>query len=459
MKILGVNTLGWRMSSVLAFTLSLPFLYLFIRELWDRNTAIYAVLLFGFSKMAIGFAHLGYNNIQVYTVLLVSIGLMVWSVNLGSRLGYYLSGCVAGLGFYTYYTARLVPLIVIVLVIFTRGFKAFFKDWKRLVPLFLGILLVLGPLLLQFDTLISNMLQQTVVTGGNKIEPKEILVSLKAFLSSSHDVVRLLEHCLLSFVFGVWYDSPHHFQNNPIMDPMTGVLSLTGFWLTIMGCRSNVNLRYLVVVYLFSLLVVGGISQYSKPPLTRLMFLIPFMSIFAALALNRIRAVLTSGAGTRFRISGYFVPLILLFTIAWNPVSLYRHVIVGKHGYGEGTSSELIRVTKNLNEKTKLIYIQHGNSYMHCVDLVMESYDRKRQFLYLRPFNDQVINILRSVEPPFIVFLELKDSAEINSIQELMTKRFPDAEWQDTDPLQTWNLKYFGMPSVRLDSQNLGNIE
>src|SRR3989338_5308094 len=100
MKVFGVNVFGWRMSSVVALVVSLPFLYLLGREVWSYRAGMIAAVLLGSAQLAVGFSHLGYNNNQVYPVMFGSLGILAWSIRRRSLAGHYLAGTISGLGFY-----------------------------------------------------------------------------------------------------------------------------------------------------------------------------------------------------------------------------------------------------------------------------------------------------------------------------------------------------------------------
>ena len=105
MKLFGVNTFGWRMSSAACLISALPFIYLAGRELGNTRIGFAAGVLTVSSPLMYTFAHLGYNNIQVIPVFAVSIAGLIHSIKCRSMTGIFLSGVVSGLGFYTYYTS------------------------------------------------------------------------------------------------------------------------------------------------------------------------------------------------------------------------------------------------------------------------------------------------------------------------------------------------------------------
>ena len=66
MRLFGINIFGWRLSSAFAVAISLPFVYVLGRELWNRRFGVIAAVLFGATPLAVGFGHFGYNNSQIF---------------------------------------------------------------------------------------------------------------------------------------------------------------------------------------------------------------------------------------------------------------------------------------------------------------------------------------------------------------------------------------------------------
>ena len=89
LRVFGVSVFGWRLSSAVALVVSLPPLYLLARELWNPRAAFMAVMLFGSAQLAVGFAHFGYNNVQVYPIITGALGIFVWSHRRHSVAGYH----------------------------------------------------------------------------------------------------------------------------------------------------------------------------------------------------------------------------------------------------------------------------------------------------------------------------------------------------------------------------------
>ena len=57
------------------------------------------------------------------------------------------------------------------------------------------------------------------------------------------------------------------------------------------------------------------------------------------------------------------------------------------------------------------------------------------------------IGVLEHLEPPAVVFHDVRDPDERTRLEGIMTDRFPRGAWQDSDTAQPWNVRYFSVPA------------
>ncbi len=442
MKLFGRNVFGWRLSSVAAFSLSLPFLYLFGRTVFGKRFAWMTMIFYGSSQIAITFAHYGYNNAQVYPVLTAALGVGAWSMTQRSLFGYFLAGTISGLGWYTYYPARITPLLLVLMAVCAGKLPLAGKDRMRTIAVCTGIGITLIPVLMNLDSIISNMISQTAVTGGETIESQDVSFAIQKWFRSSGLSSRFFHHWVKTLVFGVWYHMPHHLMSNPVMDPISGLLALIGFWIVLGSLFRRWDSRFLMASYIICTILIGATSPYDRPPLTRLLFFAPWLAFFSAIPLERVADRLkTIRSAAPPIISDGWIGMVIVSAL-WSVINVQYNVIVRNHGYGEGTTSELVRVCRTLPKDMMIIYIQRADTYMECANLILWEYGVKDRVLYFKPLDQQAIQRLSDVQPPFAVFHDLQNVNEITTVNEVLRKRFFRVEWQDTDAGQPWNIRY-----------------
>jgi Dolichyl-phosphate-mannose-protein mannosyltransferase len=442
LRVFGVNLFAWRLSSLVAFAASLPFLYLLVRELWNARVAWMAIIFFASAPLAVGFAHLGYNNIQSFPFLTASLGIFAWSMRRKTSLGYFLAGVAAGLGFYTFYAARISILLILILGISARAFPWRGRGAARSLALAAGLGLAILPWLLTMGAAIQNMREQTLFRVTTDPLPQQYGILSQWGLS------------LLHTVYSVGGTS--HFLVNPLLDPISSALAWVGIWLACHGARRDWRDRFLLATLVLSALVVGSLSPYGAPPLTRLFFLAPFYAIFAAIALDELRLGWLGGDTRRPKLAALACGAILATSVAANTFALQRGVRSVYHGFGDGAICELIRLTLPLPEDTRIVFFQRNPTSGNVVDLWFEAYEMGERFyyfggrekqLYEKPPDPAVgLPTLVTIERPFVVFSDLNNPVVERRIREILASRFPNVTWKQTDEGQPWSLAYFHVP-------------
>lgn len=449
MRLFGVDIVGWRLSSVFALAASLPCVYLVARELWDRRTAILAAVFFGASPLAIGFAHFGYNNEQIYLPVTGTLAALVWAMRRRSLFGYWLAGTIAGLSVFTFYPARLAGPLAVVLALAVRELpwsQARGGDEPRKVPwlewsaLIAAALIAATPCLVHpLDTL-QRMTGQTTfqpprASPGAEPPPSPPLLDTLAQTGG-----RLLRHWNVSTNFPIWYPNPSHFQSNAVIDPLQGGLAICGLVLALRGFRRDAGSRFLALSYLLSALLVGSVSQHATPPLTRLLFLCPFIGLAAALSLRQAHEGLVSIFSWP-RLAAIVTGAVVAGSALWGFALVRYNVYVRNHGYGEGTTSELVRTMSTLPGPWRVVYVQRMPTYMASVDAVISMYGWHERFDYLRQSSEILKHMPNAGEVNLLLIDDLPPGEARDELEGELSRRFPGREWRESAPGKPWNLR------------------
>jgi hypothetical protein len=309
--------------------------------------------------------------------------------------------------------------------------------------LFVGFLLALVPVAAHPLETLGRMFQFTRFTGGGafRVTDFDSIWQLISAVAPSE----LLNQSFLSLIYSVYFIGPHHFQWPPIVDPVSGPLTLVGLWLCIGGVRRG-NARFLGVTFIVSAALIGGTSHYFRPPLTRLLFLSPFAALLAAVALDRLTATV-SNATRSARLAAAFGGILTTLAVVSAIASLQYNVRYRYHGYGDGTTAELVRLAQSLPEDLHIIYLQRRDTSMWSVDGIFDSFGMRERLSYFQGFSDEATRALDTRPPPFVVVLSLAEEKEIRTVEEILKRRFPDGQWQSSDAGETWSLRYFAAES------------
>lgn len=150
MALFGPSVWGIRGVSILCGTTSVVLTYMLTRRLFDAQTALITALLLTISFWSLMYSRSGQRHILVTVTTLLCFYLMWQAVNKQSLVYFAGAGLALGIGFYTYFASRGVPLIIMVWAAYVFVFQRalWHKIWRGL-TLTLGIAFALSiPLLL-----------------------------------------------------------------------------------------------------------------------------------------------------------------------------------------------------------------------------------------------------------------------------------------------------------------------
>lgn len=294
----GNNAFGLRVLWVLVGTATIPLLYVLVRQLFDRRTALIATIFLAVYHYHVHYSRLGSNQVADGLFLTAALATMVWGLRRGSTTAFVLSGLIAGLGMYFYAGARLVPIALagvvahavsckLISVVWRRDAPSWVGwrvPWGRLTLLALGFAITTAPMLLfaaqhpdDFNARInavgivqSGWLAREPGISGKTMETILAEQFLRSALGFSHYWDRT-----------VWYG-----LRAPLLDLVPGALALLGFVYALAHWRER---RYAIPVMWVGLVVVFGAFLTENPPSSqRLTGAAPALAILVALALARL---------------------------------------------------------------------------------------------------------------------------------------------------------------------------
>lgn len=447
--VFGRNAFAWKFSSVAAFALALPFVYLLARELRGRRAAWMATALFASAPLAVGFAHLGYNNAQVYAPVAASLALFAYSDRRRSAVGYFLAGCALGLCFFTFFTARL-ALLLLPLLAWSRVAPArLWRDRRAAIFLVFGFVATALPILIHLDESLVRMFEAAGL-GRDPVVSAVQPGSPQFGSALGARARRALAHWLVASFYGV-FSQNSHMQTRPVLDPFSVSLSTTGVLLGIAGLLVG-RRDFLAPAYLLSTFWVGCLSSYGEPPLTRLMFLAPLSAVLAATTLDHALKRCQSRLG--IRVASGAGALIVAIAVVWNVVLLQSSVRHRYHGYAEGTGTELIRASRGFPAETNLaIALPPSSSSRDGLREVVEPYGIARRLTIVISSQPEMPPDLQL---PLVVFHGLPNSDETRAFEQGLQDRYAPSDWSDTDLGRRWNLRFLFVPGEAPGDGNTG---
>jgi 4-amino-4-deoxy-L-arabinose transferase-like glycosyltransferase len=302
MRWAGVNLWGWRFASVLPAAATVVPLYLLARELFDRRAAIAASVMMIVNPYFLTFARLGYNNSQSLFPVTLCIYFLVLGFRKNNRYYLWLAGLTAGLGFYTYFSAWL-GLVVILMVIMILPLISREKFRKSLIPFIIiiaGTLAVLLPRVLygmSGDSAISlhykiwetgpiNTFYGKLVFGDERIAQTHVFMmdEVEVFYDLPLYGILLLRGLVRSSA--VLFD-PIGYNDHQIIFGLAGVGSSLFFILGLGVTLANFRkFRYLIpsIWFLAGFIFLGVLASIPPRP-THMVTMIPALSFISAIGL------------------------------------------------------------------------------------------------------------------------------------------------------------------------------
>lgn len=271
------NLFGWKLSSAVIVPLVIIPFYIWHKLVFNRTVAIIATCIFSIANAMMAFSHIGYNNIQTIFFYVMTLFLLEIAIRKKSNFYLILTALIMGLGFYTFYSSRLIIIIALIYVIFHPE-KNKFRLKEFIIPFILFIFIIL-PIVLRPE-FFQHILRQTAITGSEiqKSEERPVyfflnfIYSFFSFLSKSRN---------------------SHFMVDGLLDIFSAIGMLFGLIWTLVAFIKDWRAQFLLLSYIFLILFIGALHQYHYPVNTRLMFLIPILSTISGVGLSRMAFLIT----------------------------------------------------------------------------------------------------------------------------------------------------------------------
>ena len=296
----GRSAFALRLPAALVGVATVGSLYVLARLWFGPRVAALA----GFG-LAIAFWHVDLSRLGLRAisaplfVILMLIGLTCF-YRTGSRWAAVGAGLATGLGFYTYLSFRLVPLLLLVIgaVVLVRN-PAWFRQARRGLALMVAVaLLVAAPLAVYFARSPVGLVERTQQTSVFNPAPA-IEGERETLLSSTLGT-------LGGFVVAGDRNPRHNLPGRPVFDPVFGALFLAGLVVAAWEIwRGGIFVAW--AVGWLAVLMTAGFLTHESPNFLRLSAALPAASLFPALAIDRLIGRLVSRRASAARVVGLAV--------------------------------------------------------------------------------------------------------------------------------------------------------
>jgi len=348
MKLFGNNLFGWKMSNIIVIDFSIILVFCIAKLIFkDDFIGLSAAVFFGFSHYLISFGHIGYNNLQSLPPFLLAV-LFYYLYQEKKKLVYvFISGLFSGLCFYTFYSSRLIILIIIPFLI---------KNIKGFSYYLLGFFVLFLPFIFtNKDNVIMQMINQSIhhpeFLGFN-------ITGLRSFF--------------LSF-YSEKYIKPSHFFISPIISFILATSFILGLIYMVIDCvkKKNIGL-FLIIWFLLTTVFIVSTFYVQIVPITRLHIVLPSIALISSYGITRL-------------IKNQYIIFLLLIIYIFTELSVFYVDTFKIHPLSENTL--ILTLAKQNKQKKICVYADYlFNSNTATADMI-NLYDASN-IISLTPHNN-----------------------------------------------------------------------
>ncbi len=284
LRLLGQSISTLRLTSALVGAFTVPITYLLARRSFGTTVARISALFMAGYHVHIHYSRLALNNVWVTLAAVLTL-LCLWQ-GLQTRQSWLcaLGGIAMGLGQYTYFGARLLPIVVVTWLLYLNFIPKSAKgmlsgNGKRVLVFWLAFLLTIFPLawfFLEHGHALTTRVERVGIFGSEGINPADngYLIPLATNLFDS----------LLAFNYvrdrSIFYGPPL-----PLLHWLSGIAFVLGTAQVILRRREP---GYgLLLIWLLGTILFGGMLMNHPPESSRLLFAAPAAAILVALGLTQ----------------------------------------------------------------------------------------------------------------------------------------------------------------------------
>ena len=315
MRWFGSDLFGLRLSSVITGTLTIPLLYLLARLMVSRPVALFVALLLAVSSWDIHFSRVGLDNVQISPLQVLAAYLLLRAMRTRRYLDFGLCGLATGLSVYLYYSARIVPVIVGVFLVYKLlTERAFLRQTGvQVAVLILAALVIAAPQLGYFvsrsHSFVAHM--RGVFIGNNLLhasggDPNATLADVLP-----NQVRRML------LGYNYYPDTSGQYgTHQALLDSTTALFFLIGLGYAMAHLRQEGYA--LLVIWFWCIFVFAGVLIVGPPNAPRLLGVLPALCLLAGVTVHRAAQQLTR---PRWRVAwspvyGMMLPLVAVIAYA-----------------------------------------------------------------------------------------------------------------------------------------------
>lgn len=361
MRVFGTGLFGLRTFAVFCGVVTVLLVYLLGREMFGPRVAIIASAFMAFQSASLIFSRQEFSNVTVPPLEAATLYFLVRGLRTRRYLDWVLAGYAAGLGFYYFAGGRLIaPVAGLFLVYLAVTQRRFLREyWLRVLAFSLAVIAILTPFAAYY---VANPLPTNTYPNDRFIWLHH--ADLTALYGSADWRIILwgqLTRTLSIITHGI-DASAMSALDFPIARPLEAVLIVLGLGWALLRWRDS--RFFLLSLWFWSSIFVGGVLTTEAPNLPRILGILPVLPLVVAAVLDHLWTQITLAAT---KVGG---------TVTWTRYGLVAGgVLVAATIAVSGVQNGQMYLGRYLNEHTntvvsgQAIYVQRWGTGYYYYDL------------------------------------------------------------------------------------------
>src|SRR3989344_1409862 len=285
-RLFGATPFALRAVSAVIGTLTILGLYLLAKQLFDKKIASVASFFLAISFWHVNFSRIGFRAIMLPFIMVFAF-YFLWRGLRNGRLGeFFMAGILGGLGFYTYFSFRIVPFIA--LILFFNYWYFLKKDFAHEKYEHARNLLLRGFALMVLTVIIAALPIGLYFLGHSEDFLKREGRPISVFSQEQplKELTLSVVKTLAMFNFSGDFNQRHNIPGSPQLVLPISLLFAVGFlrglvhWLS--RKHGHFSPTYTLMFSWFFIMLLPGFLSTEAPHALRTIVVIPIVMIFAA---------------------------------------------------------------------------------------------------------------------------------------------------------------------------------
>jgi 4-amino-4-deoxy-L-arabinose transferase-like glycosyltransferase len=287
-KLFGANWFSLKLVSLIPAILTIPAVYLLGRLMFGPLAGLCAMLLMAVSRWHLSMSRWGWNETAPPLFQVLSFFFLIRGLRDRRALDYALSGLLMGISIYTYLSARLALATLGLYVLYwifsdpSGWWTSLRRSWLGFVLLGMAFAVTVAPIAVTYITdPFSFQNRVSEISVFRDVKDQRSLAPLAANIT---DVLKFFHQT-------GDHQGKHNLPDEPMTDPITGLLFAIGLGYAFLGWRDQ---RKILLLMWLVLGLAGSFlsSQHESPQSYRALTALPAVVLLAADVLDRVaRAV------------------------------------------------------------------------------------------------------------------------------------------------------------------------